>query len=110
MEMPATDSHPPEPGSGIVIRVRRLFLLVGAVILVDTMFYPGITPLLPTYRDDLGLTKTAAGVMSASYAAGTLIGSLPVGLLVARLGAKPTLLVGPGGQPQLGHGAVPRAR
>lgn len=79
-----------------MIRVRRLFLLVGAVILVDTMFYAAITPLLPTYRDDLGLSKTAAGVLSASYAAGTLIGSLPVGLLVARLGAKPTLLVGLG--------------
>ena len=54
--------------------MRRLFLLVGAVILVDTMFYAAITPLLPTYRDELGLSKTAAGVLSASYAAGTLIG------------------------------------
>ena len=76
--------------------VRRLFLLVGAVILVDTMFYAAITPLLPTYRDELGLSKTAAGVLSASYAGGTLIGSLPVGVLIARLGAKPTLLAGLG--------------
>ena len=74
--------------------MRRLFLLVAAVILVDTMFYAAITPLLPTYRDELGLSKTAAGVLSGSYAAGTLLGSLPVGALVARLGAKPTLLAG----------------
>ena len=76
--------------------VRRIFLLVGAVILVDTMFYAAITPLLPTYQDELGLSKSAAGLLSASYAAGTLIGSLPVGLLIARIGAKPTLLAGLG--------------
>jgi len=74
--------------------VRRLFLLVAAVVLVDTMFYAAITPLLPTYRDELGLSKTAAGVLSGSYAAGTLLGSLPVGAFVARFGAKRVLLTG----------------
>ena len=74
--------------------MRRLFTLVAAVVLVDTMFYSAITPLLPTYRDELGLSKTAAGVLSGSYAAGTLLGSLPAGVLVARLGAKRTLLTG----------------
>jgi len=74
--------------------VRRLFLLVAAVVLVDTMFFSAITPLLPTYRDELGLSKAAAGVLSGSYAAGTLLGSLPVGALVARLGVKPVLLAG----------------
>jgi len=74
--------------------VRRLFLLVAAVVLVDTMFYSAITPLLPSYRDELGLSKTAAGVLSASYAAGTLLGSLPVGALIARFGAKRILLAG----------------
>ena len=34
------------------------------------MFYAAIAPLLPAYQDDLGLSKTAAGVLSASYAAG----------------------------------------
>ena len=58
------------------------------------MFYAAITPLLPTYRDELGLSKTAAGVLSGSYAAGTLLGSLPVGAFVARFGAKRVLLTG----------------
>ena len=74
--------------------MRRLLLLVAAVVLVDTMFYAAITPLLPSYRDDLGLSKTAAGILSGSYAAGTLLGSLPAGALVTRFGAKRILLMG----------------
>jgi MFS family permease len=76
--------------------VRRLFLLVAAVVLVDTMFYAAITPLLPHYSDELGLSKSAAGVLSASYAAGTLLGSFPGGWLAIRAGVKPTVLLGLG--------------
>ena len=74
--------------------MRRLVLLSGAIVLVDTMFYAAITPLLPHYVNTLGLSKTAAGVLSGAYAAGTLAGALPGGLLVARLGVKPTVLIG----------------
>lgn len=74
--------------------MRRVFLLVSAVVLVDTMFYAAITPLLPTYQDDLGLSKTAAGILSGSYAAGTLLASLPAGWLAGRIGGKRTALVG----------------
>ena len=76
--------------------MRRLFPLVAAVVLVDTMFYAAITPLLPHYVDDLGLSKSGAGVLSASYAAGTLAGSLPGGWLAARIGGRSTVLVGLG--------------
>ena len=74
--------------------MRRLFPLVAAVILVDTMFYAAITPLLPEYANEHGLTKTAAGVLSAAYAAGTLIAALPSGFLAARIGFRSTMLVG----------------
>jgi MFS family permease len=74
--------------------MRRLFALVATVVLVDTMFYAAITPLLPHYVDELGLSKSAAGVLSAAYAAGTLIGSLPSGWFAARFGARRTILVG----------------
>ena len=57
--------------------MRRLALLVGAIVLVDTMFYAAITPLLPELVDDLGLGKNGAGVLAGAYAAGTLLGSLP---------------------------------
>jgi MFS family permease len=74
--------------------MRRLFLLVSAVVLVDTMFYAAIAPLLPHYTEELDLSKSGAGVLSASYAAGTLLGSLPGGWLASRVGVKPTLLLG----------------
>jgi MFS family permease len=74
--------------------LRRLFLLVAAVVLVDTMFYAAITPLLPDYQDRLGLSKSGAGILAASYAAGTLLASLPGGWLAARAGVKPTVVTG----------------
>jgi MFS family permease len=74
--------------------MRRLFPLVAAVILTETMFYSAITPLLPGYADDLDLSKASAGILSASYAAGTLLGALPSGFLAARIGFKPTILAG----------------
>jgi MFS family permease len=74
--------------------MRRLFPLVAAVVLVDTMFFAAVAPLLPHYSDELDLTKTAAGVLTAAYPAGTFAGSLPGGWLAARWGVKPTLLCG----------------
>jgi MFS family permease len=74
--------------------MRRLFWLVAAVVLVDTCFYAAISPLLPHYADELDLSKSAAGILTASYAAGTLLAALPSGWLAARVGVKPTLLTG----------------
>jgi MFS family permease len=74
--------------------VRRLFILVACVVITDTMFFSAITPLLPEYRDDLGLSKTAAGILSASYAAGTLLGTFPGTVLAARVGVRQTVLAG----------------
>jgi MFS family permease len=74
--------------------VRRLFPLVAAVVLVDTMFFAAVAPLLPHYSDELDLSKTAAGVLTAAYPAGTFAGSIPGGWLAARWGVKPTLLCG----------------
>ena len=40
--------------------MRRLFWLVAAVVLVDTMFFAAVAPLLPHYSDELELSKTGA--------------------------------------------------
>src|SRR5829696_4885279 len=74
--------------------VRRLLLLASAVVFVDTAFYAAITPLLPHYVDDLGISKSAAGILSAAYPAGTFLGALPGGWLAARAGVRPTTLLG----------------
>lgn len=60
----------------------------------DTMFYAAITPLLPTLAHELHLSKFSAGLMTAAYPAGTLIGSLPGGILAVRLGPKRTVYAG----------------
>jgi MFS family permease len=74
--------------------MRRLLLLVGAIVLVDTMFFSAITPLLPHYVARLGLSKTSAGILSGSYAAGAVLGTLPSGWLATRAGSRPTALAG----------------
>lgn len=74
--------------------MRRLLLLAGAVVLVDTMFFSAITPLLPTYAERFDLSKAGAGVLSGSYAAGAVLGTLPAGWLAVRAGSRRTLLLG----------------
>src|SRR6476646_4457054 len=54
------------------------------MILFDVAFYSAIAPLLPDYVDQLGLSKAEAGILSAAYAAGTLLASLPAGVLASR--------------------------
>ncbi len=70
--------------------------MVAAIVLVDTMFYAAITPLLPYYSHHFHLAKSQAGVLAAAYAAGTLIGSIPAGWLAARVGVRATILTGLG--------------
>src|SRR5207244_10464948 len=61
------------------------------------MFYAALTPLLPHYAQELGLSKAGAGVLAAAYAVGALAGGIPSGMLASRFGVKPTILVGLGG-------------
>jgi predicted MFS family arabinose efflux permease len=74
--------------------MRRLLLLVGAIVFVDTMFFAALTPLLPQYAEELGLSKAGAGLLAASYALGALVGGIPGGMSAARFGVRPTVLVG----------------
>jgi len=74
--------------------VRRILTLASAIVFVDTVFYAAITPLLPQFADEFGLSKTGAGILVAAYAAGTFAGALPGGWLAARAGVRATVLVG----------------
>jgi MFS family permease len=74
--------------------LRRLLLLASSIVFLDTVFFAAIVPLLPTYAAEFDLTKTGAGVLAAAYPAGTFIGALPGGWLTARIGVRPTVVVG----------------
>jgi MFS family permease len=74
--------------------VRRILFLTGAIVFVDTMFFAALTPLLPHYVDELGLSKAGAGVLQAMYPAGALVAGIPSGMAAARFGVKPTVLIG----------------
>jgi MFS family permease len=74
--------------------MRRLLLLVAALVWVDTMLFAALTPLLPHFAHELHLSKTGAGVLVGAYAAGALVGGLPGGVAAARLGARRAVLVG----------------
>ena len=56
--------------------MRKLLLLVSAVVLVDTSFYAAITPLLPDLTEQFGLSKSGAGLLAAAYPVGTFVGGL----------------------------------
>ncbi|MEA2313923.1 MAG: transporter, family, putative family transporter protein [Solirubrobacteraceae bacterium] len=81
-------------GAGSVAGMRRLLLLVAVLVLVDTMLYEALVPLLAHFVHELGLSKTAAGALVAAYAAGALIGAIPGGLAASRLGPRRAVLCG----------------
>ncbi len=78
----------------IVIVVRRLLLLVSAIIFVDVMLFTALTPLIPGYVDEFGLSKIGAGVLVGAFGAGAIVGGILGGLAAAKLGPKRAVVAG----------------
>ena len=74
--------------------LRRVLALSCCVVFVDTALYAALTPLLPHFAHEFHLTKRGAGFLVAAYAAGALVGGLPGGIAVARLGPRRAVLAG----------------
>jgi MFS family permease len=74
--------------------MRRVLVVTGSIVFLDAMLFGAIIPLLPEFSDTYDLTKLEAGMLLAAYGAGALVGGVPGGLLVGRIGPKRGVLLG----------------
>ena len=74
--------------------MRRLLAVVVLVTFFESTFFAALAPLLPHLKDELGFSKSAAGLLTSAYAIGVALVAVPGGLLGARSGPKRVALVG----------------
>ena len=74
--------------------MRRIVVITGSVVFLDTLLFGAIIPLLPRFADDYDLTKLEAGALLGAYGGGALIGGLPAGVLVGRIGPRRGVVAG----------------
>ena len=73
---------------------RRLLALTCAMVVVDTLFYTAIGPLVPLFTEGLGLSKAEVGVLSGAFGAGAIGGAVLSAYLVGRIGVRPVAVAG----------------
>ncbi len=61
---------------------------------MDTIFYAALTPLVPYFNEEFGLSKSAVGLLGGAFGAGVLAGAAPGGYLASRAGVRAAALVG----------------
>lgn len=68
-------------------------LTIFIIVFVDLLGFSLILPLLPYYAETYGASAFTVGLLVASYAAASLVGSPLLGRLSDRLGRRPVLLI-----------------
>jgi MFS transporter, DHA1 family, solute carrier family 18 (vesicular amine transporter), member 1/2 len=74
--------------------MRRQPRALYGVVFLDALLMFAIVPLLPAYVRDLHLTKTEVGLIVGIYSGAVLVGSVPVGYLAGRVGARRLTIFG----------------
>ena len=74
--------------------MRRLLVLVSAIIFVDAVLFTALTPLVPDYAEQFDLSKAGAGVLVGAFGAGALFGGIPGGLAATRFGPRRAVVSG----------------
>ena len=69
-------------------------MLVCAVVLIDSVGYGVVVPVLPLYARDLGIGTFANGFLFATYAIALFMSAIPFGILSDKVGRKPFVLFG----------------
>jgi MFS family permease len=74
--------------------MRRLLALVSSIIFVDAMLFTALTPLVPQFAEEFGLSKVGAGLLVAAFGAGAIFGGIPGGIAAARYSPKHAVVGG----------------
>src|SRR6476659_4613198 len=74
--------------------MRRLLPFVCVVIVVDTLLYAALTPLLPHFRREFDLSKGGVGVLAAAFAVGVFLAAVPGGIFASRFGSRAAVIGG----------------
>ena len=74
--------------------MRRIVAITGTIVFLDAMLFGAIIPLLPHFADRYDLSKLEAGLLLGAYGGGALVGGVPGGMLVSRVGPKRGVLAG----------------
>lgn len=91
-----TTPSPADVGDGTAlppVTIRRLVAPVYLPMILGTLGFGILIPVLPLYLTDSGISLRDASIVLAGAGLGAALGSLPIGSFLARAGERTTLLV-----------------
>ena len=72
--------------------MRLLLVLVGSSVLLETICFTALAPILPGLTE--GQTASQIGILAGAYPAGALLAAIPAGMSASRLGPRRTVVGG----------------